>query len=115
MHLEGFQRATSDEPSLVYRICALARSLWLPAGSSTRMRTGRRQTDIPSLSRRFGVRHRITHSKGTRMHPTANSSGTDTPSTVTPAFIASLIESAASTFEVALAASHEYRFRAYAL
>jgi hypothetical protein len=49
------------------------------------------------------------------MHPTANSSGTDTPSTVTPAFIASLIESAASTFEVALAASHEYRFRAYAL
>jgi AraC-like DNA-binding protein len=47
------------------------------------------------------------------MHPAVNSSGTDFPAT--PAFIASLIECAAVSFEVDLAASRDYLFRALAL
>jgi AraC family transcriptional regulator len=46
------------------------------------------------------------------MHPTAESTGVDSP---IPAFIASLIESAASSFEVDITASRDYLFRAFAL
>jgi AraC family transcriptional regulator len=46
------------------------------------------------------------------MHPTTESTGVDSP---IPAFIASLIESAASSFEVDITASRDYLFRAFAL
>ncbi len=49
------------------------------------------------------------------MHPAADSGDAHCPPTVTPTFIASLIESAVSSFEVDRAASREYLFRAFAL
>ncbi len=49
------------------------------------------------------------------MPPAADSGDAHSPSTVTPTFIASLIENAVSSFEVDRAASREYLFRAFAL
>jgi AraC family transcriptional regulator len=49
------------------------------------------------------------------MHPTTDSRDAHSPPTATPAFIASLIESAVSSFEVDRTASREYLFRAFAL
>ena len=49
------------------------------------------------------------------MHPTLKSQFADSPSTSTPAFVVSLIESAVNAFELDRAAARDYLFRARAL